>query len=72
MQYMTLKSGNRIEKNDEYSTENNVWREVPKFMIGDKIPDSSTQWRRPIAKKVASNNDNTKKKKWTDIFKFFV
>lgn len=68
MQYMPLKSGNRIEKNDEYSTENNVWREVPKFMIGDKIPDSSTQWRRPITKvkKVAN------KKKWTDIFKFFV
>lgn len=62
--YTLLNTGEKIQKFDEYNTDNNLWRVVPDFLIGDKIVESSsTKWRRLITNKV-------EEKKWYSfIFK---
>ncbi len=56
-----LNAGDKLQQGDEYSTSKGLWREIPPFMIGDKVPDSkSTQWRRLIP----DNKPPEKKKSW--------
>ena len=49
MDYENLEPGDKLQKDDEYSTTSGVWRLVPKFMFGDVIPDSNTSWKRPVS-----------------------
>jgi hypothetical protein len=45
--YNKLEAGEPLETGDEYST-NGIWRIIPEFMVGDRIPDcEKTSWRRP-------------------------
>lgn len=63
-EYIELKSGEKLIDGDEYNC-NERWTTIPSCLIGDKIPDASTKWRRPI-KQVAA------KKNWYEIIvKFF-
>jgi len=64
MLYENLKAGDKLRQGDEYSTAAGAWKEVPNFMIGDKIPDSkSTQWRRLLP----DNKPPEKKKGWFSL-----
>ena len=51
--YQYLQDGDKLEQGDEYAASTGIWREVPDFLIGDKIPksQSDTQWRRIISNK---------------------
>jgi hypothetical protein len=51
--YQYLQEGDKLEQGDEYSASIGTWREVPDFLIGDKIPksQSDTQWRRLVSDK---------------------
>ena len=60
--YISLNAGEKIQKFDEYNSNNNLWRVVPDFLIGEKvIESSSTKWRRKII------NNEVKKEKWCDF-----
>jgi hypothetical protein len=50
--YLSLQSGDKLENGDEYSTDGSMWRTIPAFLIGDKIPQvtSETKWRRILSK----------------------
>jgi hypothetical protein len=62
-EYIILKSGNILQKYDEYCTSGGVWRVIPPFMVGSAIPDCpSTKWRR--TKKDGNDIVVTKSKKW--------
>ena len=57
--YISLNTGDKIQKFDEYNSNNNLWRVVPDFLIGDKVVESSsTKWRRKIT------NNKVEEKKW--------
>jgi hypothetical protein len=57
--YISLNTGEKIQKFDEYNSNNNLWRVVPDFLIGEKvIESSSTKWRRKIT------NNKVEEKKW--------
>jgi hypothetical protein len=60
--YISLNAGEKIQKFDEYKSNNDLWRDVPEFLIGDKVIESShTKWRRKII------NNEVKKEKWYDF-----
>jgi hypothetical protein len=60
--YISLNAGEIIQKFDEYSTNNDLWRIVPEFLIGEKVIESShTKWRRLIV------SNEVKKEKWYDF-----
>jgi len=65
--YQYLQDGDKLEKGDEYSSTNGIWREIPDCLIGDKIPkaQSDTQWRRIINK----NKITEAKKHWYSLKK---
>ena len=63
MSHEILKAGDKLQKGDEYNT-CGAWREIPDFMVGDKIPDrKGTEWRRPIY----ANKPPEKKKGWFSL-----
>lgn len=65
-EYIHLKVGERVKDGDEYSTSSGIWRVVPKCLVGDIIPESSTQWRRHVVTKETSVPQQ--KKKWFESF----
>ena len=63
-EYIKLNSGDKLIRGDEYSG-NGTWREIPPCLVGDKIPNSTTQWRRRAD---LMEKENSKKKKWFGLF----
>jgi len=57
--YISLNAGDKIQKFDEYNSNNDLWRIIPDFLIGEKVIESShTKWRRKIT------NNKVEEKKW--------
>jgi len=57
--YISLNAGDKIQKFDEYNSNNDLWRTIPDFLIGEKVIESSnTKWRRKIT------NNKVEEKKW--------
>lgn len=66
MNYQELKTGDVLQKSDEYSANNQDWKSIPDFMISNKIPDCQyTHWRRPIV-----SNSNRQKIERKNLWKF--
>jgi len=63
--HRNLNAGEKIQADDEYIT-GSVWRTVPKFLIGDKVPvDSNTQWRRSVKSETVVKSSD---KHWFSFF----
>ena len=70
MNYQELKTGDVLQKNDEYSAHNQDWKPIPNFMIDDKVPDCPhTHWRRPIVPN--SRQKIERKNMWKSIRNLF-
>jgi hypothetical protein len=57
--YRHLDIGEKIQVGDEYNNGTD-WMLVPDFLVGSKVQEKSSQWRRTIS----ITDSNATKKKW--------
>lgn len=63
--YILLKTGEILQANDEYLSDNNQpWKLVPPVLLGSKVQEGSTKYRRPNT--LISNNPE-KKRRWFSL-----